>query len=56
MFKVVIKGKEISLIKIMHLGPEMNFIIYDEDRDKYLKNQIIFFDDEDIDDLIITVK
>ncbi len=54
MVKLVIKGKVIEFIKVLHLSPEgYSFVIYGEPEDFFEKDHILFFGEKDLDELII---
>ena len=61
MFKIVINGKEINFMKVLHLSVDLsrdgkgksNYVIYCEPEDGFEKDHILFFDEDDIDEIII---
>lgn len=53
MVKLVIKGKVIEFISTLYLSPERNFVIYSEPELGNDDDHILFFDEDDLDELII---
>lgn len=54
MVKIVINGKEINFMRVLHLSAEGdNFVIYGDSEDGYQEDHILFFKDSDIDEIVI---
>ncbi|MBP1546328.1 MAG: hypothetical protein J6A37_06990 [Oscillospiraceae bacterium] len=55
MIKLVIKGKVIEFIRVLHMSVDGgNFVIYGDVKDGCQKDHILFFNEDDIDELNIT--
>lgn len=53
MVRLVIKGKVIELISVLHLSLGKSFVIYGEPESGNDDDHILFFDEDDLDELII---
>lgn len=51
MVKLVIKGKVIELISVLHLSVEENYVVYYDCEDG--EDHTLHFDEDDLDELII---
>ena len=55
MIKLVIKGKVIEFIRVLHMAADgSNFVIYGDVKDGCQKDHILFFNEDDIDELAVT--
>ena len=53
MVRLVIKGKVIEFISILHLSPDKSFVVYSDVKNGDDDDHILFFGEDDIDELVI---
>jgi hypothetical protein len=57
MIKLVIRGKEITHIRALHIsvssGEFSNYVLYGDPQDGFQEEHVLAFSDDDIDELVI---